>query len=142
MPKATNANTVAKAVKKGTHQAKKAKIWKKTTFKRPVTSTQKRDAKNPLRSVSKHYTPKHLDVVKYPLGTEAAVQNIENCNTLVVIVKKSANKPTIKTAVEQLYRIKVKKINTLITPKGNKKAYIKLTNDLQALDVANKIGIM
>ena len=83
-----------------------------------------------------------LDVVKYPLGSEAAVHNIENCNTLVFIVQKTSNKKTIKQAVEQLYRLKVKKINTLITPKGNKKAYIKLTEDQQALDIANKIGIM
>jgi len=141
MPKSTAAG-VSKTVNKGTHQAKKAKIWKKTTFKRPVTSTQKRTPKAPLRAVSKFYTPRSLDVVKYPLGSEAAVQNIENCNTLVFIVKKEANKATIKAAVEQLYRIKVKKINTLITPRGNKKAYVKLTDDLQALEVANKIGIM
>ena len=39
-------------------------------------------------------------------------------------------------------QIKVKKINTLITTKGTKKAYVKLTEDQQALDVASKIGIM
>ena len=131
-----------KAVTKGKHQVKKAKIWKKTTFKRPVTTTQKRVPKVPLAAVSKHYTPKSLDVVKYPLGSEAAVQNIENCNTLVFIVNKRSGKADIKSAVEQLYRIKVKKINTLITPRGAKKAYVKLTDDLQALEVANKIGIM
>ena len=132
----------AKAVKKGSHQAKKSKVWKNTTFKRPKTTTQKRTPKTPLRSVSKNYVTKLLDVVKHPLGSEAAVHNIENCNTLVFIVDKKANKKTIKQAIEQLYRLKVKKINTLITPKGNKKAYVKLTEDQQALDIANKIGIM
>ena len=44
--------------------------------------------------------------------------------------------------MQSLYRIKIKKVNTLITPKGNKKAYVKLTSDQDALDVANKIGIM
>lgn len=141
MPKNTAAS-VAKTVKKGSHQAKKAKIWKKTTFKRPVTGAQTRTPKTPIRAVSKFYTTRLLDVIKYPLGSEAAVQNIENCNTLVFIVKKDATKATIKTAVEQFYRIKAKKINTLITPRGNKKAYVKLTDDLQALEIANKIGIM
>ena len=34
------------------------------------------------------------------------------------------------------------KVNTLITPKGNKKAYVKLTPEHDALDVANRIGII
>jgi large subunit ribosomal protein L23Ae len=48
----------------------------------------------------------------------------------------------IKKAVTELYKIKVKKVNTLITTRGEKKAYIALTSDQDALDVANKIGIM
>ena len=142
MSKVTKAKATAAGVKKGSHQAKKAKVWKKVTFKRPKTLDQRRKPICPVNSVSKFYTPKTLDVVLHPLGSEAAVQNIENCNTLVFICQKTANKPTIKTAVEQLYKIKVKKINTLITPKGTKKAYCKLTDDLTALDVASKIGIM
>ena len=142
MSKLAKAKATASGVKKGSHQAKKSKIWKKTTFKRPKTLAQKRTPLTPIAAVSKFYTPKTLDVVLHPLGSEAAVQNIENCNTLVFICKKNADKPTIKTAVEQLYKIKVKKINTLITTKGTKKAYVKLTEDQQALDVASKIGIM
>ena len=142
MSKVTKANKAAAGVKKGSHQAKKAKIWKKVTFKRPKTLAQKRTPLFPVNSVSKFYTPKTLDVVLHPLGSEAAVQNIENCNTLVFICIKTASKPLIKQAVEQLYKIKVKKINTLITTKGTKKAYVKLTDDQQALDVASKIGIM
>ena len=42
----------------------------------------------------------------------------------------------------QLYEIKVLKVNTLIRPDGVKKAYVKLTPDFDALDVANKIGII
>jgi large subunit ribosomal protein L23Ae len=42
----------------------------------------------------------------------------------------------------QLYDIKVLKVNTLIRPDGVKKAYVKLTRDFDALDVANKIGII
>ena len=34
------------------------------------------------------------------------------------------------------------KINTLIRPDGSKKAYVRLTSDYDALDVANKIGII
>ena len=42
----------------------------------------------------------------------------------------------------QLYEIKVEKVNTLIRPDGVKKAYVKLKPDFEALDVANKIGII
>lgn len=42
----------------------------------------------------------------------------------------------------QLYDIKTVKINTLIRPDGMKKAYVKLTKDYDALDVANRIGIL
>ncbi|KEH28585.1 60S ribosomal protein L23a, putative [Medicago truncatula] len=35
-----------------------------------------------------------------------------------------------------------KKVNTLIRPDGTKKAYVLLTPDYDALDVANKVGII
>jgi large subunit ribosomal protein L23Ae len=94
-----------------------------------------------LRAVKKQ-TYDGFDVVHHPLSTESAIKTIEDNNTLVFIVKKKTNKAQIKQAVQSLYRIKIKKVNTLITPKGMKKAYVKLTSDQDALDVANKIGIM
>lgn len=42
----------------------------------------------------------------------------------------------------QLYDVKVAKVNTLVRPDGVKKAYVKLKPDFDALDVANKIGII
>ena len=63
-------------------------------------------------------------------------------NTLVFIVDKRANKPQIKIAVKRLYDIDAAKVNTLIRPDGLKKAYVRLTGDYDALDVANKIGII
>lgn len=53
-----------------------------------------------------------------------------------------ANKPQIRHAVKKLYDIDVSKVNTLIRPDGKKKAYVKLAPDYDALDVANKIGII
>ena len=44
--------------------------------------------------------------------------------------------------MEKIYKTNVIKINTLITPKGLKKAFIKLSPDQDALDVANKIGFI
>ncbi len=60
----------------------------------------------------------------------------------VFIVDVRADKKAIKAAVGRLYDIQTKKINTLIRPDGQKKAYVRLTPDYDALDVANKIGII
>jgi large subunit ribosomal protein L23Ae len=143
MPKGTDAAKKAStAVKKGAHQATKAKLWKKVTFRRPKTLLQKRAPKKSLKAVRPVSSFTGFDVIKHPKSSEAAIKTIEDNNTLVFIVHKRSNKLSIKQAVEQLYRIKIKKVNTLITPKGEKKAYCKLTSDLDALDIANKIGIM
>ena len=44
--------------------------------------------------------------------------------------------------MEKIYKTKVVRVNTLITPQGHKKAFIKLSQDQDALDVANKIGFI
>ena len=81
-------------------------------------------------------------MIKFPRSTESAIKTIEDRNTLVFIVDKRASKPMIKKACQQLYSIKVKKVNTLITSRGEKKAYVILSAEHDALEVANKIGIM
>ena len=55
---------------------------------------------------------------------------LENTNDI-----KSA-KPQIRAALKTWKGIKAQKVNTLITTKGEKKAFIKLTADQDALDVA------
>jgi len=81
-------------------------------------------------------------VLKFPLTTESANQKIEENNTLVFIVDVRATKKQIKAAVNRMYDIQCEKVNTLIRPDGQKKAYVRLTVDYDALDVANKIGII
>merc|ERR1712127_164615 len=120
------------AVKKGTHTTQKTKIWNKVAFRLPNTQVQKRNSKVLLRSVRAHNT----------FDRFAAIKTIEDNNTLVFIVHKKASKKLIKEACQQLYKIKVKKVNTLNTPRGEKKAYVALSSDQDALDIANKIGIM
>lgn len=44
--------------------------------------------------------------------------------------------------MKELYDIQPQKVNTLIRPDGLKKAYVRLAQDSDALDVANKIGII
>lgn len=128
-------------VKKGV----KGKLLKKRfspVFHRPKTLKKAREPKYARKSVASVQKLDQFQILKFPLTTESAMKKIEDNNTLVFIVKKKTNKNQIKEAVQSLYRIKIKKVNTLITPKGQKKAYVKLTSDVDALDVANKIGIM
>ena len=79
---------------------------------------------------------------RYPLTTESAMKKIEDNNTLVFITDVRANKRQIAQAVKKMYDIACAKVNTLVRPDGVKKAYVRLTQDFDALDVANKIGII
>jgi len=80
-------------------------------------------------------------IIIAPVVTEAALELIERENKLTFIVDRRANKPTIKRAVEKLFKVKVDKVNTLITPDGRKKAYVKLSPEYSAADIATKLGI-
>ncbi|ELK34713.1 60S ribosomal protein L23a [Myotis davidii] len=78
----------------------------------------------------------------FPLTTESAMKNIEHSKTPVFIVDAKANKQQIRPALKKLYDTHMVKINTLIRPDGEKKPYVHLAPDYDALDVANKIGII
>ena len=80
-------------------------------------------------------------VIKKPLITEKTFDLIEQQNKLVFILDKTANKRKIKRAVEKIHNVKVMKVNTLITSKGEKKAFIKLHPDYSAQDIAIDLGI-
>nr|YP_010199026.1 ribosomal protein L23 [Hydropuntia urvillei]UAD88475.1 ribosomal protein L23 [Hydropuntia urvillei] len=81
-----------------------------------------------------------LDIIKYPILTDKTTQMIEE-NKYHFAVRNKANKIDIKQAIEKLFNVKVKKINTLnVKPKKKrigkkigykkkyKKAIIKLYN--------------
>ena len=56
---------------------------------------------------------KHYDIIRTPVVTEKATLQAEN-NKVVFNVAKTATKPEIKAAVEQLFSVKVKSVNTLL----------------------------
>ncbi len=82
------------------------------------------------------------EVIIRPVHTEKALRLIERFNTLTFIVRRDATKPEIKKAVEELYDVKVEKVNTLITMTGEKKAYVKLSKEYNATDIASRIGLI
>jgi large subunit ribosomal protein L23 len=81
-------------------------------------------------------------VILYPLMTESASLMVEKENKLVFVVNLKAAKKDVERAVEELYEVEVEKVNVLITPSGEKKAFVKLHPDYKAVDVAIKLGIL
>ncbi len=58
--------------------------------------------------------PRHYDVIVAPVITEKATILSEQ-NKVVFKVRKDATKPQIKAAVEKLFDVKVKAVNTILT---------------------------
>ncbi|WP_339108086.1 50S ribosomal protein L23 [Thioclava sp. GXIMD4216] len=64
--------------------------------------------------------PEHYDVIVKPIITEKATLASEN-GAVVFEVAKDSSKPEIKAAVETLFNVKVKAVNTTITKGKNKR---------------------
>ncbi|TMS38612.1 hypothetical protein L596_005301 [Steinernema carpocapsae] len=139
--KVAKALDAKKKVVKGQTTQKK-KIRTSVHFRRPKTLRLTRSPKYPRKSAPSLPKVDDYSIIKYPLTTEAAMKKIEEDNTLVFIVDTHATKHQIKSAVRNLYRIYAEKVNTLITPLHTKKAYVRLAPEFDALDVANKIGLI
>lgn len=138
----SKARAAKKAALKGTQSHASKKIRTSVSFHRPNTLRLARAPKYPRKSVPHLPRMDQFRTIQHPLSTESAMKKIEDHNTLVFIVDIRANKRHIKDAVKKLYDVEAAKINTLIRPDGQKKAYVRLTSDYDALEVANKIGLI
>ena len=65
--------------------------------------------------------PEHYDVIVKPIITEKATL-VSDANAYVFQVAKDSTKPQIKAAVEALFNVKVKAVNTVLT-KGKTKRF-------------------
>ena len=65
--------------------------------------------------------PRHYDVIKSPVITEKATMASER-SQVVFKVARTATKPQIKEAIEKLFDVKVKSVNTLVR-KGKTKIF-------------------
>jgi large subunit ribosomal protein L23 len=74
--------------------------------------------------------------------TEKAVNLIESQNTLTFIVDVKASKSDIKRAFERFFNVKVLKVRTVVMPDGRKRAYIVLSPEYSASDIAVRLGIL
>ena len=81
-------------------------------------------------------------VLMYPQLAEKSMNLVEIENKLVFIVNPKANKEEIKASVEKNFDVKVMGVSTMITTKGQKKAFVKLHPDNSAADIASRLGML
>merc|ERR1740129_345257 len=110
--------------------------------KKAAQKAKARAPKAPKKSVFQLNKMDKYRILKCPVTTESAMKKIEEINTLVFVCDVRASKTQIKEAVQSLYEVKCARVNTLIRPDGSKRAYVHLTADYDALDVANRIGVI
>merc|ERR1712224_60498 len=127
MGKSGDAAKAKKNVLKGKPAMKKAKVRTSVHFRRPKTLSLPRTPMYTRKSAPSMTRLDQFAIVKHPLTTESAMKKIEDNNSLVFIVDVRSSKPQIKLAVKKLYDIQVSKVNPLIRPDGQKKAYVRLT---------------
>jgi len=81
------------------------------------------------------------DVIRFPLVTEKAMNDMDFENKLQFIVDDGAAKPDVAEAVESQFDVAVESVNTQLTMKGQKKAIVRLSADDDAQEVASRIGV-
>ena len=74
-------------------------------------------------------------------STEKIVRMIEMNNIIVFEVDRQVAKDEIAKEVEELFDVKVANVRTM-TRKNKKLAYVKLTKDFVAADLAAKLGVL
>lgn len=79
-------------------------------------------------------------IIYHPYVTEKTMNLMEQNNALELVVNRSANKQQIKKAVEKMFEVKVKEVNTRITKNG-KHAIVTFMPEYKAEDIGMRIGI-
>jgi large subunit ribosomal protein L23Ae len=136
----SKAKKAANAVKKGVQQKNNIKIRRSVKFYRPKTLALQRNPKYERKSYPNRPKLDKYNILKYPLCTESAMKQIEDNNTLTFIADLRANKRSIASAVKKMYEVDIVKVNTLVRPDGQKKAYVRLTADHEALEVPTPLA--
>ena len=80
-------------------------------------------------------------IIIKPHVTEKTMNLIDLNNEISFVVHRTANKKQIKRAFEELYEEEVARVNTHITTKGVKVAYIKLVEEEMAEEIAVRLGV-
>jgi large subunit ribosomal protein L23 len=80
-------------------------------------------------------------LIRRPYVTERTFDQIARENKLCFVVDDNASKTQIASAVEALYEVKVRTVNTQRGMVG-KKAFVRLAPENSATDLATKLGLV
>lgn len=69
---------------------------------------------------SSDFSRSNAQIIKYPIITDKATRLLEN-NQYSFVVERSSDKVSIKAAIENLFNVKVIKINTCRLPRKKKR---------------------
>jgi large subunit ribosomal protein L23 len=83
-----------------------------------------------------------METLVTPMSSEKNIRMIEKENKLCFIIDKNATAKNVKKAVEEQFKVKVAKVNTLYDTNGRKKAYVKLSEENSAMDIATSLGLI
>jgi large subunit ribosomal protein L23 len=83
-----------------------------------------------------------FQVIIRPISSESALEKIDKENKLTFICNTKATKGQVRWAVEKLYDVRVERVWTYITVKGDKKAIVRLSPEFPASEIAVKIGLL
>jgi large subunit ribosomal protein L23 len=96
--------------------------------------------KQDLAKTNDNFDP--YEIIKYPLSTEKIIRQIEFDNKLGFVVHTRSTKADVKRAVEELFKVRVLKVNIQNSFTGKKKAYVKLGPENIAADVSADLGLI
>ena len=80
-------------------------------------------------------------IIKSPFSTEKSLRLMESQNKLIFVVDIDADKDVIKKSIEEMFKAKVKNVRTYVQY-GEKRAYVKFSNETPAIDIATQLGLM
>ncbi len=80
-------------------------------------------------------------MIIHPYVTEKATTQAEANNILQFIVDDTDTKDKVKKEIEALYNVKVRRVNTMLTMKGKKKAIVVFEEPNTATELASRLGI-
>lgn len=139
---AVKKTTAKKTVKQKKEKAQIEKAAKKTAAKSLPEKKEAQAEKKPLVSSDAKSTLHAFQTIMHPLITEKAINLIEAENKLVFIVHRNSSRESVKKAVEELYNVKVEKVNLLLDTKSRKKAFVKISKEFNAGELATRLGVL
>lgn len=95
-----------------------------------------------LRVLSRTLGCDVMNALMYPIATEKAINMIEKDNVIVYVVDSRATKKDIKSEFENIFKVKVVRVATTRMPRNFKKAFIKISPESRASDIALKLKLV